>query len=331
MRNDPGMRETGIGSDWRAGPPRVESDDGDIHNVIERAVVGACFKSAKRTPQSKAANSACEYQPAETAPARSSGDFGMPRKRLPAINGAGCGTAAMAGMKRFLAIMDKVYDKLLSDGDFDFIGFMAARGLDAGETLDLLEACAARLGADWSCDARGFVKVTIAMSRLQRILTAFGQENRNFDANAYERSVLFVVPHGEVHLFAVSLMEERFRLKGWETTLVFANRSADLARLLKNGHFELICLTWLDSELKNQVESLLLAIRASVDRERTYVIAGGSATEEHSGWLIEQGVEKICSNAHIALETAERLGANRNSAHGVTETNGSQVEPTRRA
>ncbi|WP_421778905.1 hypothetical protein [Hoeflea sp.] len=230
-----------------------------------------------------------------------------------------------------MAVTDKVYAKVLHDGDFDFIGFMAARGLDAGEMLDLLEACAVRLGEDWSCDACSFVQVTLATSRLQRILTTLGQENSSFDSALCDRSALFIVPQGEIHLFAVSLMEERFRLNGWECRMVPACDARKLSRLLRQGVFELVCLTWLDSELENQVETLLRTVRASVDREQTFVIAGGSAAELHSEWLVERGVEKVCSNAHIAVTEAERHGANRNSAHKVTDRNGSLLEPMRRA
>jgi hypothetical protein len=326
MHNELETRERKADSERRAGPFETKPNDNEIHTVIERAVVGACFKSTLRGKEGEAGSQPCESH--VQVPAR---ETVQQRQRLPSISGAGCGTAAMAGMKRFIAIMDKVYSKVLTDGDFDFIGFMTARGLEPGEMLDLLEACAARLGADWSCDARGFVHVTVAMSRLQRILTSLGQENRSFDSRPCERSVLFIVPHGETHLFAVSMMEERFRLKSWETKVLLASSSGELSRLLKNAHFELLCLTWLDSELKNQVESLLHTVRTSVNREQTCVIAGGSAAEAHSGWLKERGVEKVCSNAHIAVTEAERHGANRNSAHGVTDITGSLLEPSRSA
>jgi methanogenic corrinoid protein MtbC1 len=338
MRNDPEVREREAGSIIRGGDSGVGHDGRDIHNVIERAVVGACFKSAARTRDAESNSQPCEsafehppqhqynadpYSRAR-APARS-------REKVASTAAAGCGTAAMARMKRFMAVTDKVYGKVLDDGDFDFIGFMAARGLDAGEMLDLLEACAVRLGEDWASDACSFVHVTLAMSRLQRILTTLGQENSSFDSGLCDRSALFIVPRGEIHLFAVSLMEERFRLNGWECRMVPACDPRQLSRLLRQGVFELVCLTWLDSELENQVESLLRTMRASVDREQTFVIAGGSAAELRSAWLIERGVEKVCSNAHIAVAEAERYGANRNSAHKVTDRNGSLLEPMRRA
>ncbi|WP_394690166.1 B12-binding domain-containing protein [Hoeflea sp.] len=328
MQNDLETRERKTGSPRRAAASGVNSNPcgNEIQHVIERAVVGACFQGTIRSKDGQAQPQSCEN--GVSAPVREPVN---PHRKLPSINGAGCGTAAMAGMKRFIAVMDKVYAKVLSDGDFDFIGFMAARGLSPEEMLDLLEACAARLGTDWECDACGFVHVTVAMSRLQRILTSLGQENRSFDARPCEHSALFIVPHGETHLFSVNMVEERFRLKGWETKLLLASSSGELSRLLKNAHFELVCLAWLDSELKNQVESLLHTVRMSVNREQTCVIAGGSAAELNSDWLKERGVEKVCSNAQIAVSEAERHGANRNSGHNVTETTGSLLEPLRSA
>lgn len=237
----------------------------------------------------------------------------------------------MEGVKRFISIVDKVYAKVLSDGDFDFVGFMRARSLGPSEMLDLIEACAVRLGEEWICDSLGFATVTIATSRLQRILATLSLENRCFDPGTRERSVLFVVPCGEMHLFAVNLMEERFRLRGWETSMVIDDLRLDLPCLLATSDFQLVCIAWLDSTLVKRVESVLHAIHTSVNRDRTCVIAGGPAAAEHSRWLEERGVEKICSNAQIALDTAERLGATRISAQIATGINGSLLEPLRSA
>jgi len=237
----------------------------------------------------------------------------------------------MADVQRFISVLDKVYSKVLTDGDFDFVGFMRARSLGPSDMLDLLEACAVRLGEDWGCDSLGFVRVVVATSRLQRILRTLSQENRCFEPFVCDRSMLLIIPRGESHLFAVSLMEERFRLKGWETRLVFTDRLLDVPHLLETSDFQLVCITWFDSTLKNQVETVLHAIATSVNRERTCVIAGGPAAEDHSRWLEERGVEKICSNAHIAIKTAERLGATRNSAHSAAGINGSLLEPSQSA
>ena len=256
---------------------------------------------------------------------QSSVHSGVPSSALPP------GASALAGVERFISVLDKVYAKVLTDGDFDFLGFMRARSLGPSEMLDLLEACAVRLGEEWGCDSLGFVQVVIATSRLQRILTAMSQENRCFEPFVCDRSMLLIIPRGETHLFAVSLMEERFRLKGWETRLVIADRLLDMPYLLKTCDFQLICIAWLDSALKNRVETLLHAIAGSVNRERACVIAGGPAAEDHSQWLEEQGVERVCSNAQIALETAQRLGATRNSAHSAAGISGSLLEPSQSA
>jgi hypothetical protein len=152
MQNDLDTRERKTGSAHAVAASSVKSKDDEIHHVLERAVVGACFKGTIPGKDGDAQSKPCEDpQPCENDAQASV----RHHRKLPSINGAGCGTAAMAGMKRFIAVMDKVYSKVLTDGDFDFIGFMTARGLSAEEMLDLLEACAARLGADWNCVRAG--------------------------------------------------------------------------------------------------------------------------------------------------------------------------------
>ena len=336
MGTDPEMRGTFGGPNGSAKlplsrHPSVPATGDDIINVIERVVVKTCFKAAipPDIKQAPPANPK-EYGSMASNPRDASlKNF----KALCAneVQPAAAGQAAMADVRRFIAVLDKVYSKVLTDGDFDFIGFMRARSLGPSQMLDLLEACAARLGEEWCCDSMGFVRVAVATSRLQRVLTALGQENRCFEPFSSDRSMLMIMPRGETHMFAVSLVEERFRLRGWDVSLVFADNISDLSHLLKASDFQVICIAWLDSELKNSVESVLHAIRTSVNRERTCIIAGGPAAEAHAQWMEQRGVEKVCSNAHIALNTAERHGATRNSAQATDEVNGSLLEPLRSA
>ena len=331
MRTDPEMRGASAGSNRSAKRSRAKAADADLQTVIERVVVSTCFKGAMRNSDSPDAGG--QDQPCrDDRPRQTAGPSARPAEAQAATASAMRPSAsALADVKRFIAVLDKVYAKLLTDGDFDFVGFMRARSLGPSDMLDLLEACAVRLGEEWECDSRGFVHVTVAVSRLQRILAMLSQENRCFETVSCDRSMLFIIPRGETHHFAVYLMEERFRLEGWETRLVFADPMLDLPHVLKTGDYRLVCIAWLDSTLKNRVESVLHAIRTSVNRERTCVVAGGPAAEHYTQWLEERGVEKVCSNAQIALETAERHGANRNSAQSATGINGSLLEPLRSA
>tara|TARA_R110002020_G_scaffold36134_27_gene108726 strand:- start:2654 stop:3667 length:1014 start_codon:yes stop_codon:yes gene_type:complete len=337
MTTDPEMRGTGGSSSGSGGLPHSPSGDTNLHTVIERVVVKACFKTAAgdNQPDLESRLPAAARKSATMRKGAPCGDEsqanGIRRQGRGRIKTGPPGASALDRVHRFISVLDKVYAKVLTDGDFDFVGFMRARSLGPSEMLDLLEACAVRLGEEWGCDSLGFVRVVIASSRLQRILTALSQENRCFEPFVCDRSMLLIIPNGETHLFAVSLMEERFRLRGWETRLVFADRTLDLPNLLKTSDFQLVCITWLDSALKNQVEPVLHAISTSVNRERTCVIAGGPAAEDYAQWLAERGVEKVCSNAHIALETAERLGATRISAQSAAKVNGSLLEPSQSA
>ncbi len=338
MKTDPEMRGTFGGSSESGDLPQSCPGDKDLQGVIERVVVKTCFKATITESDNAGPQAKNHFDPVSrnSSPRRESARADGINRQAVRHNksrnkAAQPGESAMAGVQRFISVLDKVYAKVLTDGDFDFVGFMRARSLGPSEMLDLLEACAVRLGEDWNCDSLGFVRVVIASSRLQRILRTLSQENRCFEPFVCDRSLLLIIPRGETHLFAVNPMEERFRLEGWETRLVFADRMLDLPHLLKTSDFQLVCVAWLDSALNNQVETVLHAIATSVNRERTCVIAGGPAAEDHARWLEVRGVEKVCSNAHIAIKTAERLGATRNSAHSAAGINGSLLEPSQSA
>jgi hypothetical protein len=337
MKTDPQVPGT-AGAGGVSGAVKTERDGNDLHNIIERVVVKTCFKGGVAGSGSRDAVAAVQSA-SSTPPTINRTGHPCPDASVAMTlsqsedqpSGAMPGSSAMEGVKRFISVLDKIYAKVLSDGEFDYIGFMRARSLGPSEMLDLLEACAVRLGEEWECDSLGFAVVTIATSRLQRILARLSQDNRCFEGSARDRSMLLLVPRGETHLFAISLIEERFRLRGWETSMMFADRILDLPEVMRSGDFQLVCIAWLDSALKNRVESVLQAIHTSVNRERTCVIAGGPAAAQHAHWLEERGVEKVCSNAQIALETAERHGATRISAQIATGINGSLLEPLRSA
>ena len=234
-------------------------------------------------------------------------------------------------MQRFIGVLDTVYSRILTDGDFDFSGFMRARGLQAGDMIDVLEAAAVRLGEEWRCDTKGFVRVTIGISRLQRILTQIAQENRCYECDVHDRSALVVVPQGETHLFAAALLEERFHLAKWETRTVIDNNAEDLRTILKNGDFSVICLVWLDETLKNRVEALLGGIRAGAAGSNAMVLAGGFAAMNHASWLVGQGVERVCSDAALAIDVAAGWCEIRGEGRTARRMSGSDREPVQSA
>ncbi len=229
---------------------------------------------------------------------------------------------------RFARALDSLFDKVLNESDFDFIADMRAHGCDVLDMIEVLETAALRLGEEWDADRLGFVRVTLAVSRLQRILTSLSQENHSVETQIDGRSILFILPRGESHHFAVSLIEERFRVIGWTTRLIVADRASELAKVLKQNDFAVVCIAWLDCNLLAQVESVLHILRTVSDRDRTLLLAGGKAAEENAAWLCERGIEMVCCDAQLTLRRAERHYARRSRTAETLQIAGSNPEPT---
>lgn len=327
----PARASAGHDSDRDAG--RHLGTDTGLRPIIERLVSSKrfCFEISQHALSA----TQCDENAHDAAETRkgpvSSGSDGRGQDDIRQPAQGSSSRQTKAEIRRFIGVLDTVYARILSDGEFDFAGFMRARGLGPSDMVDVLEAAAVRLGEEWRCDTKGFVRVTVGISRLQRILTQIAQENRCYAGNVHDRSALVVVPQGETHLFAASLLEERFHLARWETRTLFGVDTATLASVLKNSDFSVICLVWLDETLKDRVEALLAAIRRVDAVHDVPVLAGGFAALQHAGWLLERGVKRVCSDAALAIEMADSQCENNGEGRTAGNADGSDREPVHSA
>jgi methanogenic corrinoid protein MtbC1 len=121
------------------------------------------------------------------------------------------------------------------DGDVELAGFMEAllsasqqEVIDAVEArllagvafpriiLDWLAPAATRLGELWDEDRLSFVEVSIAMTRLHRLIRHFRPPAEVVFSNAAPRSLLLATAPGETHTFGLSIIETFFLKDGWE-------------------------------------------------------------------------------------------------------------------
>lgn len=104
---------------------------------------------------------------------------------------------------------------------------------------------AARLiGELWSRDALDFVNVTIALSRLHRVMHEFSQEflsEGNSESNGL--SLLLMTEPGSQHGLGVFMLSEFFRQAGWRVTLVSPQDIVDFKRIFLSDWFDAVVLS----------------------------------------------------------------------------------------
>src|SRR6185437_15712510 len=92
----------------------------------------------------------------------------------------------------------------------------------------------------WETDATDFANVTIAVSRLQRIMRRLGERffedaNRGGDA-----SILLTIIPGEQHSFGLSMVAEFFRRAGWNLCTGPFSSHQELTSLVHNHWFDIV-------------------------------------------------------------------------------------------
>ncbi|MBO6757542.1 MAG: hypothetical protein JJ902_14515 [Roseibium sp.] len=172
--------------------------------------------------------------------------------------------------------------------------------------LALLHAAGQAIGAKWTSGDLDFLRVTTAFSRLQ---TCLRQLPDNAPAhNHYGRAprITLVLPHREQHHFAAHLLEEHFRVRGWQTSVLRqSDNKKGFGRHLRRVPSDVYCLSWSTSALENEVLDLAAAIHQS-SKGRALLIAGGPAALEKSCALFQRGIDNVFSNTYLAMEHAER-------------------------
>lgn len=100
------------------------------------------------------------------------------------------------------------------------------------------------IGELWSRDMVDFVNVTIALSRLHRVMHEFSQEflsEGNAESNGL--SLLLMTEPGSQHGLGAFMLSEFFRQAGWRVTLVTPLDIADFKRIFLSDWFDAVVLS----------------------------------------------------------------------------------------
>lgn len=202
---------------------------------------------------------------------------GPPRHRLGRVIAEGDVTrinmGSPLGLSRFLRIlldgspesaMEFVDEKLAAGAPFEAV------------ILDLLNPTAVWLGALWEQDRLSFVEVTIAMSRLQRLIRSFAPDLAplpRFDQPP-RRCYLAAVP-GETHTFGAAAVEAFLLRDGWD---VVSENGLDRDQILDRvagDWFDVVGLTVNCDGLTAQLPGLCRDIRAAARNRGVKIMIGG--------------------------------------------------------
>lgn len=183
---------------------------------------------------------------------------------------------------------------------------MIARGVTINALLlELLAPVARRLGELWEDDRCDFVDVTMGLWRLQQIVHDL-TSRYPIDPHGARRALFFGMP-GDQHSFGATVIEEVFRLEGWDTELLVDPSDHDLLERVACGWYDIVGLTVSLACHIERVPSVIQGLRSVSLNPRIRVMVGGPAINADPALATRIGADGTASDAKMAVKLAEEL------------------------
>ncbi len=132
------------------------------------------------------------------------------------------------------------------------------------------------IGELWSRDTLDFVNVTIALSRLHRVMHEFSQEflsEGNSESNGL--SLLLMTEPGSQHGLGVFMLSEFFRQAGWRVTLASPQDIVDFKRIFLSDWFDAVVLSISTDRQIDTVSKVVLELSKATINPKLKIYVGG--------------------------------------------------------
>jgi methanogenic corrinoid protein MtbC1 len=171
--------------------------------------------------------------------------------------------------------------------------------------LGYVAGAARRLGVLWEEDQVSFAEVTVASSRLYRIIRGL---RHVLDAAALkqgvDRHVLFALVPEDTHTLGIEMATDLFRRDGWDVEMSVGEDHDQIVSRTENERFQSVVLVaHSESTLPNLI-SLVLALR--ITQPMAYIVVAGNIVSQRDDVGDLVGADDVI----VEIETAaERLRA----------------------
>lgn len=191
------------------------------------------------------------------------------------------------------------------DAPFACVEEMLARNISVESIfLDLLAPAARHLGSLWESDAADFANVTLAMTRLQRIMRRLGEHfcEQTVQGNG-ETALLTIIP-GEQHSFGLSMVAEFFRRAGWNLCTGPFSSHQELTSLVHNHWFDVVGFSVSSDRRLDELKRDIHDIRRDSRNRYVGIILGGPMVIAQPALVASMGADMMSSDATTAPQQA---------------------------
>jgi methanogenic corrinoid protein MtbC1 len=206
----------------------------------------------------------------------------------------------------------------LFDEDTDRCQVMLAETMaesgDPQKVVELLLEPAARVvGENWCADECDFLKVTLAVSRMQRLFRRMSSEHPPSTYPDLSRCALLTPAPGEQHTFGLSVVDDAFRRAGWEVDCCGCDEEAEMLQLIASNHYLIVGISISVERLLPDLVEISRKLRHRSRNKAIVLIAGGSMVMQNPQGAIDAGFDLLAVDAVSAVALAETVAASLSS------------------
>ena len=169
--------------------------------------------------------------------------------------------------------------------------------------LEGITPAARQLGQWWLSDDIDFATVTMACSRLHRLLYELSPIFQADAAPALGATALLLAEPESQHTMGLFMLSEFFKRAGWYTLVEQPLLDTHLQRLLSGHWVDILALSVSTQRQLPALKALVKQARKLSSNPNMAIIAGGPMVLSHPQCLGDLGVDWI---AHDALDTVQR-------------------------
>jgi methanogenic corrinoid protein MtbC1 len=216
---------------------------------------------------------------------------------------------SMLQRHRIEEFVDLLFDEQ-SDRCQEMMDVSLAENGDPQKVVELLLEPAARvIGENWCTDDCDFLKVTIAVSRMQRLFRRMSSEHPPTNLPDLSRCALLTPAPGEQHTFGLSIVDDAFRRAGWEVDCCGVDEEAETLRLVAANHYQVIGISVSVERRLPDLAAMGRRLRSRSRNRSIVLIAGGSMVMQNPQGAIDAGFDLLAVDAVSAVILADTVVA----------------------
>jgi MerR family transcriptional regulator, light-induced transcriptional regulator len=174
--------------------------------------------------------------------------------------------------------------------------------------LGLLTPAIRLFGVWWVEDKRSFMDVTVGSIRLQQAMRAMMSDHAPPVATNPDAPVcMFTVPPREQHTFGVQVLDNIFRLQGWQMVAPDSHDEADVLMTVAVTHIDIIALSVATDGGLMRLGPFIAALRRSSANSNVKILIGGPAITGQPDLVSDLGADAMADDARGALDISTKL------------------------